>query len=143
MLAIRPLLDKLGGLLVGEFTLENRVRKRIETLNTELKLMHAALRKVAKVPHEQLDDGVKIWARNVKEISYHMEDIIDAFMVRVEDEGQLANPKNIVKKLVNKTIRLIKKGKDLHRISDALEEVFGHAKQLAELRQRCVRARWY
>jgi hypothetical protein len=136
MVAIKPLLAKLGGLLVGKFTLENRVRKGIESLVTELTLMHAALRKVAKVPHDQLDEGVKIWAGNVKELSYHMEDIIDAFMVRVEDGGELANPQKKVNKLLKKTIKLFKKGKDLHRISEALQEVLGQAKQLAQLRQR-------
>jgi hypothetical protein len=136
MVAIRPLLTKLGDLLVREFTLENRVRKGIESLLMELTLMHAALNKVAKVPHEQLDEGVKIWAGNVKELSYHMEDIIDAFMLRVEDGGERANPKNKVKKLLKKTIKLFGKGKGLHRISDALEEVVRQAKSLAELRKR-------
>lgn len=132
--AIGPLIPKLGNLLVGEFNLEKRVRKGIESLVTELTLMHAALRKVAKVPPEQLDEGVKIWAGNVKELSYQMEDIVDAFMVRVEDD--YANPKNRVKKLLKKTMKLFKKGKELRRISDALEEAVGQAKQLAEMRQR-------
>ncbi|KAK1669728.1 hypothetical protein QYE76_057887 [Lolium multiflorum] len=136
MVAIRPLLPKLGNLLVGEFTLENRVRKRIESLLMELTLMHAALRKVAKVPHEQLDEGVKIWAGNIKELSYHMEDIIDGYMLQVGDGGEPTNPKNKVKKLAKKTRKLFKKRKNLHRISHALEEAVGQAKQLAELRQR-------
>ncbi|XP_047051877.1 disease resistance protein PIK6-NP-like [Lolium rigidum] len=134
--AIGPLLPKFGDLLVGEFTLERRLRKGIESLVTELTLMHAALRKVAKVPPERLDEGVKIWAGKVKELSYQMEDIIDSFMVRVEDHRDPTNPKNRVKKVLKKTINLFKKGKDLHRIYDDLEEAVGQAKQLAELRQR-------
>lgn len=134
--AIGPLIPKLGNLLVGEFNLEKRVRKGIESLVTELTLMHAALCKVAKVPPEQLDMGVKIWAGNVKELSYQMEDIVDTFMVFVEDGGEPANPKNRVKKLLKKVTKLLKKGRVLHRISDALEEAVGQAKQLAELRQR-------
>ncbi|KAE8803279.1 hypothetical protein D1007_20862 [Hordeum vulgare] len=134
--AIGPLLPKLGELLMGELTMEKKVRKGIESLVTELKLMHAVLSKVAKVPADQLDEGVKIWAGNVKELSYQMEDIVDAFMVRVEDGGEPANPKNRVKKIVKKVKKLFKNGKDLHRISDALEEVVLQAKQLAELRQR-------
>lgn len=133
--AIGPLLPKLGDLLAGEFNLEKHVRKGIESLVTELTLMHAALHKVAKQPPEQLDEGVKIWAGNVKELSYQMEDIVDAFMLRVEDGGEPAN-QSTVKKLIEKTIKLFKNGRDLHRISDALEEVTGQAKQLAELRQR-------
>ncbi|XP_037418470.1 disease resistance protein RGA5-like [Triticum dicoccoides] len=134
--AIGPLLPKLTSLLVGEFTLEKRVKKGIESLVTELTLMHAALRTVAKVPPEELGEGVKIWAGKVKELSYQMEDIIDTFMVHVEGGGEAANPKNRVKNLLKKTIKLFKKGKSLHGISDALEEAVGQAKQLAELRQR-------
>ncbi|KAI5002255.1 hypothetical protein ZWY2020_026905 [Hordeum vulgare] len=134
--AIGPLLPKLGELLMGELTMEKKVRKGIESLVTELKLMHAVLSKVAKVPADQLDAGVKIWAGNVKELSYQMEDIVDAFMVRVEGGGEPANPKNRVKKIVKKVKRLFKNGKDLRSISGALEEVVGQAKQLAEQRQR-------
>jgi transcriptional regulator with AAA-type ATPase domain len=136
MVAIRPALWKLGDLLVGEFTLEKRVRKGIESLVRELTLMHAALHKVAKVPPDQLDEGVKVWAGNVRELSYQMEDIVDAFMVRVKCRAEPTNPKNKVKKLLKKTIRLFKKGRDLHHLSDALDEAIGQAKQLAELRQR-------
>lgn len=134
MVAIRPLLTKLGGLLAGEFTLEKRVRKGMESLVIELTLMHAALRKVAKVPQEQLDEGVKIWAENV-ELSYQMEDIVDTMMVHVEDDGEPVN-QNRIKKLIKKIIKLFKNGRDLHRISDSLEVVMGQAKQLAEQRKR-------
>lgn len=137
--AIGPLLPKLGNLLIGEFTLEKSVRKGIKSLETELTLMHAALYEVAKVPPDQLDKGVKIWAENVKELSYQMEDIVDAFTVRVECRTEPTNPKNKVKKLVKKTIRLFKKGRDLHHLSDALDEAVGQAKQLAELRHRYER----
>nr|UBY07005.1 NBS-LRR disease resistance protein [Dasypyrum villosum]UBY07064.1 NBS-LRR disease resistance protein [Dasypyrum villosum] len=134
--AIGPLLPRLTDLLVGEFTLEKRVRKGIESLVRELTLMHAALRKVAKAPPDQIDEGVKIWAENVKELSYQMEDIVDTFTVHVEGGGEPANPKNRVKKLLRRTIKLFKKGKDLHSISSALDEVVGQAKQLDEQRQR-------
>lgn len=135
MVAIKPLLTKLGNLLASEFTLEKRVRKDMESLVTELTLMHAALRKVAKVPPEQLDEGVKIWAAKVKELSYQMEDILAAVMLRVEDDGEPANQSRL-KKLIKKIIELFKNGRDLHRISDSLEEVMGQAKQLAEQRKR-------
>ncbi|KAF7033040.1 hypothetical protein CFC21_044165 [Triticum aestivum] len=136
--ALGHLLPKLGAVLAGEFTLEKRVRKGIESLETELTLMHAALRKVAKVPPKQLDELIKIWAGKVKELSYEMEDILDAFIVHVEDGGEPSNPKKRVKKILKKTMKLFKKGKVLHQISDALEEVVHQAKQLAEQHQRYV-----
>nr|UBY07128.1 NBS-LRR disease resistance protein [Dasypyrum villosum] len=134
--AIGPLLPKLGELLMSELTMEKRVRKGIESIVTELTLMHDALCKVAEVRADQLDKGVKIWAGKVKELSYQMEDIVDTFMVRVEDGGEPANPKNRVKKILKKVKRLFKNGKYLHHISDALEEVVLQATQLAKLRQR-------
>ncbi|KAM3335640.1 hypothetical protein ACQJBY_029874 [Aegilops geniculata] len=134
--AIGPLLPKLSELLMGELTMEKQVRKGIESLMTELTLMHAAMSKVAEVPVDHLHKGVKIWAGNVKELSYQMEEIVDVFMVRVEDGGKPANPKNRVKKILKKVKRLFKNGKDLHQISDALKEAVHQAKQLAELRQR-------
>jgi DNA-directed RNA polymerase subunit F len=140
MVAIDPLLPKLGELLAGEFTLEKRVRKGVESLVTELKLMHAALRKVAKVQPEQLDEGVKIWAAMVRDLAYQMENIIDTFMIRVEDGAESTGPRvNIVKKLLKKATMLFKNAKDLHQIFDALEETVDHAKHLAELRQRYER----
>ena len=117
-------------------TYQETSEERHESLVTEPTLMHAALRKVAKVPADQLEEGVKIWAGNVKELSYQMEDIVDAFVVRVEDGGEPANPKNRVKKILNKVKMLFKNGKQLHRVSDALEEAVHQAKQLAELRQK-------
>jgi transcriptional regulator with PAS, ATPase and Fis domain len=73
------------------------------------------------VPPDQLDEGVKIWAGNVRELSYQMEDIVDAFVVRVESHAEPANPKNKVKKLLKKTVRLFKKGRDLGWISSQLD----------------------
>nr|UBY07205.1 NBS-LRR disease resistance protein [Dasypyrum villosum] len=134
--AIGTLLLKLGDLLKREFTREKRVAEGIENLMTELTLMHAVLRKVAKMPPELLDEGVKIWAGKVKELSYQMEDIVDTFTVRLEDGDKRAKPKNRFKKLLKKTMKLFKKGKALHCISDALQQAVGQAKQLAELRQR-------
>ena len=133
--AIGPLLPKLGELLMGKLTMEKQVRKGIESLVTELTLMHAVLSKVSKVPADQLEEGVKIWAGNVKELSYQMEDIVDTMMVHVEDVGEPVN-QNRIKKLIKKIIKLFKNGRDLHRISDSLEVVMGQAKQLAEQRKR-------
>ncbi|VAH68902.1 unnamed protein product [Triticum turgidum subsp. durum] len=104
--AIGPLLPKLSELLMGELTMEKQVRKGIESLMIELTLIHAALSKVAEVPVDQLHKGVKIWAGNVKELSYQIEEIVDVFMMCVEDGGKPANPKNKVKNILKKLAEL-------------------------------------
>lgn len=48
--AMNPLLRKLGDLLVAEFTLDNRVKKGVKSLLTELEMMYVVLCKAG-------DDG--------------------------------------------------------------------------------------
>ncbi|EEC79848.1 hypothetical protein OsI_21327 [Oryza sativa Indica Group] len=138
---ISPLIRKLGDLLLAELGLDKRTRKGIESLQRELTMMHAAMHKVAEVPPEQLDPVVRVWARQVRELSYDMEDAVDTYMVRIGMEEDhighpAANLKNKVKKFVKKTSRLFRKGKDLRQIVGAVGEAQDLAKQWAELRQR-------
>jgi Holliday junction resolvasome RuvABC ATP-dependent DNA helicase subunit len=67
-----------------------------------------------------------------------MEDIVDAFMVRLEESTDVERRtmKKRVKKILKKATRLFRKGKDLHQISDAIQEAQELAKQLGELRLR-------
>lgn len=86
-----PVIRKLGELLVGEYNLEKRVKKGVQSLLNELEMMHAVLRKVGEVPSEQLEEPVRIWAGKVRDLSCDMEDAVDDFLVRV-DEGSSSNP---------------------------------------------------
>ncbi|CAM0942750.1 unnamed protein product [Alopecurus aequalis] len=139
--AMRPLLFKLGQLLAGEYQLEKRVTGRIKSLETELDLMHATLRKVGELPPDMLDEQVRVWAGMARDLSYDMEDAVDAFMVRVEegrghDHGSPNNMKNKIKKFLKRTTKLFSKGKALHQISRAIQEAQDRAKELAELHER-------
>jgi hypothetical protein len=110
--AMSPVICKLGELLVGEYNLEKRVQGRVKSLHTELELMHAVLRKVGKVPPDQLDEHVQIWAAKVRDLSYDMEDAVDDFMVRVDGPSDKpANMKNRVKKFLKKTTKMFTNGK--------------------------------
>ncbi|KAM3207567.1 hypothetical protein ACQJBY_062680 [Aegilops geniculata] len=136
--AMGPVIRKLGELLVGEYNLEKRVKKGVQSLLNELEMMHAVLRKVGGVPSEQLEEPVRIWAGKVRDLSCDMEDAVDDFLVRV-DEGSRSKPtntRNRVKKFLKKTTTLFGKGKALHQICDAIKEAQDLAKELAELRKR-------
>jgi len=93
--------------------------------------MHAALRKVAAVPWDQLDEQVKIWAREVREASYDIEDILDSFLVHVDghEKADLSRLKRAMKKMGD----LFSKGKARREISCAIEDI---RKQLQEMTQR-------
>lgn len=124
--ALIPLLRKLGELVVAEFTLDKRVKKRVESLLAELDMMYAVLHKVGDVPAEQLNPPVRIWAAKVQELSYNMEDAVDTYMVCVYDDshGDVGpnNMKNRVKKFIKRTKKLFSNGKALHQISSAVQD---------------------
>jgi len=128
------LLPKLAKLLQDEYKLHKGARKDIEFLHGELEAMRAALRKIGVVPREQLDDPQRIWARDVRELSYDMEDIIDTFMVDVEgpDPPSKRGAKKIFKKMVRKVTKAMARREVAQEINDIKERV----KELAERRDR-------
>ncbi|VAI70320.1 unnamed protein product [Triticum turgidum subsp. durum] len=136
--ALSPVLRKLGELLAGEYNLAKRVKKGVQSLRTELEMIHAVLREVGKVPLDQLQEPVRIWAGKVRDLSCDMEDAVDDFLVRV-DEGPSSKPTNMrnrVKKFLKKTTKLFGNGKALHQISSAIKEAEDLATELVGLRKK-------
>nr|AYN64291.1 RGH1 [Hordeum vulgare subsp. spontaneum] len=134
--AMGSLLPKLGLLLMDEYNLHKRVKKDVEFLRKELHSMHAALIKVGDVPRDQLDRQVKIWADEVRELSYNMEDVVDKFLVRVKGIQQPHDNTGRFKELKNKMVGLFKKGKNHHRIADAIKEIKEQLEEVAARRDR-------
>jgi len=126
------LLPKLAKLLQDEYKLNKGARKGIEFLHRELEAMHAALREISKVPREQLDDLQRIWARDARELSYDMEDIIDTFMVDVE--GPDPPSKRGAKKIFKKTVRKVVKSMARREVAQEIDDIKERVKELAERR---------
>jgi hypothetical protein len=82
--ALPSVIPKLGELLADEYNLQKEVKGGIRFLQAELENMKAALEDISKTPPDQLPNLDKIWARNVRELSYDIEDNIDTFMVQVK-----------------------------------------------------------
>uniref|UniRef100_A0A452XM71 Disease resistance protein RPP13 n=1 Tax=Aegilops tauschii subsp. strangulata TaxID=200361 RepID=A0A452XM71_AEGTS len=136
--AMGSLLPKLGQLLMDEYNLHKRVKKDVRFLSMELESMHAALIKVGEVPRDQLDRQVKLWADEVRDLSYNMEDVVDKFLVRIDGDGiqQPHDNSGRFKELKNKMIGLFKKGKNHHRIADTVKEIKEQLQEVAARRDR-------
>ncbi|KAF8643934.1 hypothetical protein HU200_066634 [Digitaria exilis] len=131
---LSSLLPKLAKLLQDEYKLHKGARKGIEFLHKELETMHAVLRKVGEVPREQLDELQRIWARDVRELSYDMEDIVDTFMLDVE--GPDPPSKRGARKVFNKMIRKVNKAMARREVAQDINDIKERAKELAERRDR-------
>jgi ATPase subunit of ABC transporter with duplicated ATPase domains len=85
--ALPTVLTKLGDLLVGEYNLHKRLKGEIRVLEAELRSMQGALEKVSSTPADQVDSQDKIWASDVRELFYDIEDSIDTFLVHRHSKG--------------------------------------------------------
>jgi disease resistance protein RPM1 len=84
--AFKPAAEKLFTLLGDEYKRFKRVRDQIRFLANKLTTMHALLLKMSEVEehgHVSLD---KAWMKEVRELSYDMEESIDDFMMCVGDK---------------------------------------------------------
>ncbi|KAF8645092.1 hypothetical protein HU200_066208 [Digitaria exilis] len=127
--ALGNLAPKLLQLLGDEYKLHKGLTEKVESLSKELKHVHATLRKVAAVPWDQLDEHVKIWADELREKSYDMEDVLDTFLVRVE--GPVPSGKKM-----DSLFTLFSKAKARHDIAGAIEDIMKQLKEVDERRAR-------
>ncbi|KAF7081787.1 hypothetical protein CFC21_085692 [Triticum aestivum] len=135
--AMGSLLPKLGELLVSEYKLQKGVKEDVESLEREMKSMNAALVKVAEVPRDQLDNQVIIWADELRELSYDMEDVVDNFLVYVKgSESDAVTDSNKLKGLMVKMTNLFTKGKTRHQIADAMRDIKNRAQEVADRHNR-------
>jgi disease resistance protein RPM1 len=127
---LRTLLPKLAKLLHEKYKLHKGVREGIQFLYKELEIIHAALEKISEVPIEQLDKPRRIWARNVRELSYDMEDIVDTYMVDVK--GPQPPSKRVTKNIFKKMKRFLTKDE----VAKEIDNIKKRAKELAEQHAR-------
>jgi disease resistance protein RPM1 len=130
--ALGTLAPKLLQLLRDEYKLQKGVKKQVQWLSDELNSIYAFLSKVAEVPWDRIDVQVKVWAREVREASYDMEDVLDTFLVRV-DGADPADPSRL-KRAMKKMGKVFSKTKARRDIAGAIEDIKKHLEEVAERR---------
>jgi hypothetical protein len=98
--AIGKFLPKLAILLKDEYDLQKSVKQGIEFPQRERESTQTFLEMVSNVPRELLDEQDKIWARDVRQLCYNIEDKIDTFMLHV-DSLDPSEKDNFIQKCYN------------------------------------------
>ncbi|XP_039822905.1 disease resistance protein RGA5-like [Panicum virgatum] len=132
--ALPSVITKLGELLIGEYNLQKGVKGEIRFLKSELESMKGALEKVSSTPADRLDIQDKIWARDLRELSYDMEDSIDTFMVHGQGKDQ-ANLHGI-KKFIDRSVGLFRKAKIRHEMATDIRDIKNRVEEVAKRHQR-------
>uniref|UniRef100_A0ACD5WT67 Uncharacterized protein n=1 Tax=Avena sativa TaxID=4498 RepID=A0ACD5WT67_AVESA len=128
--AIGSLLPKLGNLLKEEYNLQKRIKGEIMFLKAELESMETALVKISEVPIDQPPDTqVKLWARDVRDLSYELEDSIDKFMVRIHEPQSFMG-------FIDRCLSLLTKPKIRHKIGAEVKDIKRRIHEVSERRDR-------
>ncbi|GJN03338.1 hypothetical protein PR202_ga20771 [Eleusine coracana subsp. coracana] len=145
--ATNAVLMKLDDLLRRECTMFTGMRGDIMFLKAELEYMHAFLEKVSCVENPTQQD--KLWMRDVRDLSYDIEDRIDlSFIVHVNDES--IEPKRFWGFIIERSMSLLTQvkthyliAKEIHGLKERIKEVserHGRSWHLARTFPRCAAA---
>ena len=128
--ALASIITKLGELLIGEYNLQKGVKGEIRFLKSELESMKGALVKVSSTPADRLDIQDKIWARDLRELSYDIEDSIDTFMVR--GQGKEQADLHGIKKFIDRSVGLFRKAKIRHEMATEIRDIKIRVEEVAK-----------
>ncbi|KAJ1276412.1 hypothetical protein BS78_05G212700 [Paspalum vaginatum] len=130
------IIAKLGELLIGEYNLQRKVKGEIRFLQSELKSMHAALEGISdsKTQPNQLGIEDKIWARDLRELSYDIEDSIDTFVVRGKGNG--SGKLLGIRKFIDRSVGLFRRAKVHHGIATEIRDIKSRVIEVHKRRRR-------
>lgn len=127
--AMGSVIPKLGALLKEEHKLTKEARGKIMLLIKDLEGLQLFLRRMFEV--EDPDIPMKLMARDIRELSYDLEDSVDEFLIRAE-KGELGlNPRGL-KRMINKITRAQRQ----HGIASQIHQLQARVNEVSERRNR-------
>jgi disease resistance protein RPM1 len=130
--ALGPVLGKLVALLGDEYKRLRNIHTEIKSLTRELEAIDAFLANMAEAEDPNPQD--KAWMKEVRELSYDVEDNLDEFMARVVADKSFSKPDGFMDKIKNSLS--LKRLKARHEIAKAIEDLKEQAIQVSQRNKR-------
>ncbi|KAL7176963.1 hypothetical protein ACSBR2_030323 [Camellia fascicularis] len=123
--AVISVIQYLGPLLAGEVELLRGVRKEMVSIKAELEHILSFL-KDAESRAEIGDEGVKIWVKQVRQVAYRIQDVIDEHILLVlpKQPGLFGS--------LHKVTRTITKLKPRHEIASQIQDIKTTIREIQE-----------
>ncbi|KAL5710723.1 hypothetical protein ACHQM5_021253 [Ranunculus cassubicifolius] len=132
--AVTFLLDKLTSFLDDEISALRGIDKEIEFIKYELESMQAFLKDADE--REDNQESVKTWVKQVRDIAYDTEDVLDEFMLMVAQEALRGGFSG----LVQKGARFVKHFKAFKRFAKQIHDIRGKIVNISARRDRYLLA---
>jgi disease resistance protein RPM1 len=114
--AVTLVIDKLVQLIVHESKLLKGVHQEVVDIRDELESIQCFLKDADK---GNLQDGIKMWVKQVREAAYHIEDVIDEYVLHVT---QHRHQQSLIG-FLHKIGHIFKKLKPRHDISTKIQDI--------------------
>ncbi|XP_078149380.1 putative disease resistance RPP13-like protein 3 isoform X2 [Carex rostrata] len=124
-------LAKLADAVVQEALLLYGVDAKVEAVSRELGRIQAFLKDADK--KQITDEQQKYWVKEVRDIAYSMEDVIDTFLMEVPQQPQKFN--GVMEKMKRK-FKIAKKGPDVHKLLDEISLIQTKLEEIEKSRLR-------
>ncbi|GMP78434.1 hypothetical protein CsSME_00034356 [Camellia sinensis var. sinensis] len=123
--AVSSVIQYLVPLLANEVKLLKGVRKEIVSIKAELERIHSFLED-AESRAETGDKGVKIWVKQVRQVAYRIQDVIDEniLLVLPKQPGLFGS--------LSKVARTITKLKPRHQIASQIQDIKNTIREIKE-----------
>ena len=122
-------INELVRLIVHESKLLSGVHREVVDIRDELESIQCFLKDADK---GDLQDGVKTWMKQVREVAYHIEDVIDEYILQV---AQYRHQQSFIA-FLNKIGRLLKMLKPHHNIATKIQDIKISVREIKERSER-------
>ncbi|CAK7323839.1 unnamed protein product [Dovyalis caffra] len=130
--AVSFAINKLDALLIQEVKLLKGIRKGVEDIKDDLEAIRAFLKDAdSKAEREGINEGVKVWVKQAREVAYHIEDISDEYMLRVAQHHGQRGFRGFLQSIASSVMKL----KAHHEIAIKIQDVRKALQKIKERRE--------